>query len=358
MATIHIAPGVGLTSQDSESERNYWLWRRRSERLRLVISGASSWLLHGCIILAVLWGSETLVSKRADPPRVDVVAAVGEAMMGAPGYGDDGVAPGDGQATAGQPPREASAATGTKFIPDTVPDSVTNSLPKPLDLKLPGAEIVSPIIGGNGGLIGVEDGTGGGNGGRGGGGGYGTSGLGPGLSRTEFIGVHGTGTKFVFVIDRSGSMRERLDGVKRELLASLAKLPPEAQFQVIFYNLARMTFSEGGKSQRLVFATDSNKTLLGRHLEKVIADGGTDHLPALRDALKLAPDVVFFLTDADDLKMHEVKEVTDLNRGRAAIHAIEFSRGPEPVRENLLQKLAEWNSGTYRYVNVERLGRQ
>jgi hypothetical protein len=360
MATSCVAPVRGLAEQRDQVDRTYWLWRRRSVRLRLLASGAASWVLHACILLLIMWGGETLVTKRTEPPRVDVVAAVGEAI-GAPGAGSDGVAPSPREGALSESAAESDpSASASSFLPNAVPAAITDSLPKTLDLKLPGAEIVGPIMSGRGGVLGgTESGLDSGNGGRGGGGGFGVAGVGAGWSRTEFVGIHGSGSKFVYVIDHSGSMgqNDRLGAVKRELLASLAKLPAESQFQVIFYNLRPDLMPIGGKSQRLVFATDSNKSLASRYLESVIANGGTEHLPALKMALSLGPDVIFFLTDADDLSLTEVNEVTELNRGRATIHTIEFAIGPQPDRESMLQKMAQRNNGTYNYVDVGKFGR-
>ena len=46
---------------------------------------------------------------------------------------------------------------------------------------------------------------------------------------------------------------------------------------------------------------------------------------ALRLALSLAPEVVYLLTDADDLSDADRALVTHLNRGRAVIHTIELN---------------------------------
>ena len=106
----------------------------------------------------------------------------------------------------------------------------------------------------------------------------------------------------------------------------------------------------------LHYATDQNKVMATREMEKLFPDSGTEHLPALKMALSMKPDVVFFLTDADDLRARDVKEVSDLNNGRANIHTIEFAIGPETDRENMLRELANTNGGTYRYIDVTRFG--
>ena len=59
-------------------------------------------------------------------------------------------------------------------------------------------------------------------------------GIGPG---TEFFGAREHGHSFAYVIDCSGSMglRNSLEVAKRELLASLNQLPPDARFSVIWF---------------------------------------------------------------------------------------------------------------------------
>jgi hypothetical protein len=74
-------------------------------------------------------------------------------------------------------------------------------------------------------------------------------------------------------------------------------------------------------------------------------------------AISLGPDVIFFLTDADDMKARDVREVTELNKDRARIHTIEFGIGPEIAGETTLRDLAQANGGTYRYIDVDKLGR-
>jgi hypothetical protein len=356
MQSNDLASGGGLTARNAEADTLYWIWRRRAVRLRLFISGFASWVLHGSILLLVVWGGRSLVTKKNEPPKLGVVAAVGE-LMGAPGIGDDGITPGLDDGPFSPPPLENSDTPVTiRFVPDDLPSSVANSLAKPVDLELPGAESITSMITGS--VGGIDGGLGRGNGGRGGGDGTGPIGMGSGWSSTEFMKVQASGTKFVYVLDRSGSMShgDRLGAVKRELLASLGGLSPDAQFQIIFYNLRPDAVLQP-KALKLHFATEHYKLLAAREIDKIVADGGTEHLPALKSALSLHPDVIFFLTDADDLRPHDVKEVTDLNKGRANIHTIEFAVGPEVDRENMLRNLAAANGGTYRYIDVTKLAR-
>ncbi len=121
------------------------------------------------------------------------------------------------------------------------------------------------------------------------------------------FGVESEGYKFIYVFDRSGSMGGHggspLAAAKAQLLDSLEKLGQTHQFEIIFYNEEPHVFEVSGSTGRLVFANDQNKTLAKRFIGGVTADGGTDHEPALAMALRMAPDVIFFLTDADEPRL-------------------------------------------------------
>ena len=115
------------------------------------------------------------------------------------------------------------------------------------------------------------------------------------------FGSEGVGSKFVYLFDRSSSMSGGpLATAKHELLASLESLESTHQFQVIFFNHDLRIFDITGGQQRVPFATEENKMRAAKWLRTVSADGGTDRLPALKRALALRPDFIFFLTDADN----------------------------------------------------------
>jgi len=84
-----------------------------------------------------------------------------------------------------------------------------------------------------------------------------------------------------------------------------------------------------------------------------VADGNTRHDDALKEAIRLRPDVIFFLTDGDDPKLSR----SDLDRiqqmaGGITIHAIEFGTGPKRGAKSFLAVLAEENRGKYAYVDI------
>jgi von Willebrand factor type A domain len=196
--------------------------------------------------------------------------------------------------------------------------------------------------------VGLIPGSGlGGGGGSGGGIGRG---IGPG---TEFFGAREHGHSFAYVIDCSGSMglRNSLEVAKRELLASLNQLPPDARFSVIFYNLRARVFADPSGQQGLMPATAANKVRVQNQLQTVAPDGGTDHMVALRTAFGLKPEVIFFLTDADLMTNNDVNAILAEANG-SRIQAVEFGRGTDLGMQTPLRRLATTTGGTYRYIDV------
>jgi hypothetical protein len=180
------------------------------------------------------------------------------------------------------------------------------------------------------------------------------------MARTSVYGIVGEGQTFVYVFDRSGSMGgggdSPLAAAKAQLLASLEDLGQTHRFQIIFYNQDPTILKIPPAGGSLVFATEQNKRLARRFVASITATGGTEHESALTMALKLRPDVIFFLTDADEPVMTPVQlaRIARLNGGRTSIHTIEFGVGPPARRHNFLRQLAQDNAGQYVYVDVTR----
>ena len=181
-----------------------------------------------------------------------------------------------------------------------------------------------------------------------------------GQARTTVFGVEGTGSRFIYVFDRSISMRGApLRAAKRELTASLAPLESTHQFQILFFNHRVDAFNLTGAQRRIAFATDETKRRADDFIAGVTADGNTDRFGALSRSLRLRPDVVFFLTDADTpMSPEEMSKIQQQNlRTGATICTIEFGKGRPPDKRNFLMELAEMTGGQYGYVDTSRLAR-
>lgn len=250
----------------------------------------------------------------------------------------EAVAPKEKSSEASATPPAPAEALLSEILPSSTPaESVKQSLPGP-STSVPGLESVPGMAGGGGG--GSGGGVGGGIG----------RGVGPG---TEFFGARENATSFAYVIDCSGSMATRgsLDVAKRELTSSLNRLPPDARFSVIFYNLQPTVFSDPQGHRGLMPATGANRERVAHQLSQIVPDGGTDHMLALRAALALKPEVIFFLTDADLMTQGDAAAVIQV-AGNTRVQAVMFGRGTDTSDANPLRRLATATGGTYRYIDV------
>lgn len=207
-------------------------------------------------------------------------------------------------------------------------------------------DVLSPGGEGEGSGLGVADGLGGGGG--------------SGVGSADFFGTSSKGSRFVYVIDRSFSMTANgaLDLAREELLRSLQMLSPVMEFQVVFYNQEAELLDLKGTG--MVPATKANRDRATNEIYKVTPDGGTEHVKALTKALNLRPDVIFFLSDADDMELRQIKEVTRLNTQRsrrgtpATIHVIQFHHELNRRPDQKIKMLATQNKGTYRLIDTNK----
>lgn len=178
-----------------------------------------------------------------------------------------------------------------------------------------------------------------------------------------FMGSRDEGAEVVFVIDASGSMgaHNSMNVAKSALVSSLEALEDTQKFLIIFYdNQPTLLDLNGEKEPQLYPATDNNKYVARRKLELVLPGAGTEHVPALEMALRLRPDVIFFLTDAQEpsISPSHLRELNKLNSKKTRIHSIEFGVGPEVSErshpDNFLRKLSKQNGGSYRYFDVTK----
>jgi hypothetical protein len=185
-----------------------------------------------------------------------------------------------------------------------------------------------------------------------------SSSVGDGYTKVSVFGVEGTGNRFVYLFDRSASMEGApLAAAKRQLIESLKSLENLHQFHIIFFNHRLRSFDITSGGRRVAFGTDRNKKLAERFVGGITADGGTDRFAALKQALAYRPDVIFFLTDADDpMSASEMREIERIqSRLGTAICVIEFGRAHTQPEKNFLTELAALSGGQYGYVNTAKL---
>ncbi len=158
----------------------------------------------------------------------------------------------------------------------------------------------------------------------------------------------------VYVVDRSMSMgfHGALARARREVVASLRGLGPATRFQVIAYNREAEPLRINGQAGLLVADENTIRQVVDA-VSALHAAGGTDHGRALNRAVAFHPDLIYFLTDADDVRLDDVRTVTRLARRRTIIHTVELNGGRVGRRDGPLHTLAADNGGTYRRLDPE-----
>ena len=176
---------------------------------------------------------------------------------------------------------------------------------------------------GRSGVLGIGDGAGGG-----GGGGFGRGfGTGSGIGKAGVWNLKASGDTFAYVVDFSGSIIVAVDELKRELKRSIGKLTAKQLFAVyIFYSTGDESWQlkTVAFSPRLLPATPDAKRSFFAWIDSKQPRGRTEPLQAIRRALALKPDAVFFFSDGvfDDQVVAQVARANE--ETRAQIHCLVF----------------------------------
>jgi hypothetical protein len=159
--------------------------------------------------------------------------------------------------------------------------------------------------------------------------------------------------KIVYVVDRSGSMTDSIDYVKLEMKRSIATLPDEADFHVIFYSSGP---PQEMPTRRLVSATERNKELAFAFIDEIVAVGETDPSKALERAFASKPDLIYLLTDGEfDRQIIDLVKRLNVG-GKVTVQTIGFLyTTPGTASEEILKTIASQNGGHYKFVSVEDL---
>ena len=154
------------------------------------------------------------------------------------------------------------------------------------------------------------------------------------------------GTTVVYVLDCSASMgpEDLLGRAIASLKASLAEVGTDARFQIVAYNGGTASFA-----REPVPATPGYVKLALVWLKELTAEGRSDHRAGFREALAYHPDVMFLLTDADDLEESDVRVIRAMMRNPVNLHAVVFGN-QRPTVDSPLERLTRSAGGTVEYV--------
>ena len=163
----------------------------------------------------------------------------------------------------------------------------------------------------------------------------------------SFFGTKSKGTRFVFVIDKSGSMgaQNKFGKAKRELIKTLRALPKNARFMIYFFDGG----AEAMPVNNMLTAMPKNIQWAEKWINDRGFGSGTDPKQALRFTFNLKPDTVWLLTDGqfrdEDGALDVIRHANSKKNMR--INTLAFmSRGGERI----LKQIAKENDGKYRFV--------
>jgi hypothetical protein len=165
-----------------------------------------------------------------------------------------------------------------------------------------------------------------------------------------FFGKPGSASSFVFVLDRSTSMRQRhiysgnlsrFQRLKLELIRFIDRLKPHQKFYVIFFDQQPHRMPANG----LVEATEENKEAFFKWLATVKAGGSTDPRGAVKLAMMLKPDRIYFLSDGEIMDVYRAR-MMELPIGEWKLNTYAFGQGSE----RFMRVFAEKHRGKYIYI--------
>jgi len=173
--------------------------------------------------------------------------------------------------------------------------------------------------------------------------------------RAEFFGTGGNAYRICYVIDRSGSMLDSFEYVRRELKRSITELVPQQQFHVIFFNAGEPVENP---PKAMIHATSTARQKTFEFLDRIAPGGQTDPSRALERAFSLRPppELIYFMTDGE----FDASIVEKLRRWnphqRVKINTIAFLYELGDVAGvPLLRRIAREHGGQYRFVGAEDL---
>lgn len=213
------------------------------------------------------------------------------------------------------------------------------------------SDSIAPALApGGGSLVGIDPDSGSAGAGSGGG--------------ASFFGLEAEGTRFAYIVDRSGSMNSltgngelsRWELTRNELMRSISDLSSSAEFTVELYSgSAQSLFGTGD----WILASETNKISAKAALFLISPGGSTHPLTALQRVFELEPlpDAIYLMTDGEFVETDQVPDrIRVMNRGHEVpVHCILFGDpggSPDDTRRviGVMQSIARRSGGRFTHV--------
>lgn len=175
---------------------------------------------------------------------------------------------------------------------------------------------------------------------------------------TEFFGAKTSGSRFVFVVDCSGSMDTdgRWGRAVGQLMSAIDGLSEKQDFLVFLYHSDTVAMLHmDSETADLIPATEENKAKFAEWMKMQRPVGRTRPSASMRRALETRPDAIFFLSDGE-FKDDTVEMIHDCNvahstgggkRRKTSIHT--FFLGTDADRATM-EEIADQNNGIFTWV--------
>jgi hypothetical protein len=187
-------------------------------------------------------------------------------------------------------------------------------------------------------------------------------------TKAEFFGTVAHGDRFVYILDKSGSMGtgdangSRLEAAMKELRTSVGKLTEDQKFCVmVFSDTFQCMNEDGGNRPQMRPANSKNKRALAKWLATIKPAGGTEPRGALRAGLALNPSGLFLLSDGEfnggpapviqglpmEQNLSAAEVIERYNSCSAPVHTIAFI---DKSSQQRMEKLAMLTGGEHRFI--------
>lgn len=152
----------------------------------------------------------------------------------------------------------------------------------------------------------------------------------------------------IFLLDTSGSMSGASIGqAKSGLLTCMEMLRPEDRFNIIRFAHEYSSFAPDFRQ-----ATTEKLNQATGYIQRLVADGGTEMHPALREALSMTPKeghlkLVIFMTDGNVGNEDDLMRLLHQELGNTRLFTFAIGSAPN---EHLIRTMAEQGRGQARFI--------